>query len=269
MTEERGTRTRRSPGWVNRPSRGAPIFLTVLVVAALALAPTAGGTPAATLKVSAIPIPGFPGTGDILGAGAEVEVQMTISGTEYGGFPSPLTELNLYAPAGIGVNSTGFSVCAPATLEADGPEGCSKRSTAGPSGEGLGVVAFGGDRVSEKVSIQEFFAPDDSLTFYVEGKTSASFQILEKAHWISAGAPFGKEVLVEVPLVETVPEGPDASILSFKVKVGAAYKRGRKTVSFITEPKKCPRGGFPVKAELRFLSGETLMVADNVPCPKR
>ena len=74
------------------------------------------------------------------------------------------------------MSSAGFPVCAPATLEADGPEGCSKRSTAGPPREGLGVVAFGGDRVSEKVSIQEFFAPEDSLTFYVEGKTPASFQ---------------------------------------------------------------------------------------------
>jgi hypothetical protein len=269
MTDVRSILTRRRSGWASRPSRGAPICLTVLVFASLALVPTAAGAPAATLKVSAVPIPGFPGTGDILGAGAEVEVQMTISGTEYGGFPSPLTELNLYAPAGIGVSSAGFPVCAPATLEADGPAGCPKRSTAGPPGVGLGVVAFGGNRVSESVSIHEFFAPDDSLTFYVEGKTPASFEILEKAHWISAGAPFGKEVLVEVPLVETVPEGPDASILSFKVKVGAAYKRGGKTVSFITEPKKCPRGGFPVKAELRFLSGETLAVADNVPCPKR
>jgi hypothetical protein len=40
-----------------------------------------------------------------------------------------------------------------------------------------------------------------------------------------------------LPLVETVPGALDASILSFKVTVGAAYKKGKKTVSYITLPK--------------------------------
>jgi hypothetical protein len=222
-----------------------------------------------TFKVKAIPIAGFPGTGNILGAGSAVEVQATISGTEYEGFPSPLTALNLYAPAGIGLSSAGFPVCTDTTLEAVGPVGCPKRSTAGPQGVGLGVVAFGGELVPEHVTVQEFFAPENGLNFYVEGRTPASFQILEKAHWISAAPPFGKEVLVEVPLVQTVPDGPDASILSFTVKVGAAYRKGKKVVSYITQPKKCPKGGFPVKMEMKFLSGEMVTVAYTVPCPRR
>jgi hypothetical protein len=247
--------------------------LTSLVLASLALvlvlAPVAVGAPTATLKASALPIPGFGGTGDILGAGAEVEVEMTISGSEYGGFPSPLTGLNLYAPAGVGVDAAGFPTCAASVLEADGPVGCPRKSSAGPPGVGLGVVAFGGDRVPESVSIQSFFAPAGSLSFYVEGKTPASFQILEKAHWVPATAPFGQEVLVEVPLVETDPGGPDASVLSFKVKIGAAYRRGKRTISYITQPKRCPKGGFPVQTELKFLSGETTTVAYKVPCPKK
>jgi hypothetical protein len=234
-------------------------FLTVLATAA----------PTVTLKASAVPIPGFPGTGDVLGAGTEVEVQVTITGTEYGGFPSPVTGMSLYSPAGSGVSSAGFPTCALSALEAGGPAACPQGSAAGPVGVGSGAVAFGGERVPENVTIQEFFAPDDSLSFYVEGKTPASFQILEKAHWISAGAPFGKEVLVEVPLVETVPDGPDASILSFKVKVGAAYRRGKRVVSYITQPKRCPRGGFPMKMEVKFLNGETVTVSYAVPCPKR
>jgi hypothetical protein len=240
--------------------------LVSLVLASLA--PIAAAAPAVTLKVTAVPIPGFPGTGDILGAGTDVEAVVTISGTEYGGFPSPLTGLNVYAPAGTGVNPAGFTLCEPSALEVIGPPGCPKKSTAGSTGVGLGVVAFGGERVPESVTIQEFFA-SYGLTFYVEGKTPSSFQILEKARWVPVAAPFGKEVLVEVPLVETVPDGPDASILSFKVKIGAAYKKGKKTVSYITQPKKCPKGGFPVKLELKFLSGEATTTTDNVPCPKR
>jgi hypothetical protein len=74
-------------------------------------------------------------------------------------------------------------------------------------------------------------------------------------------------VLVEVPLVETAPGANDASILSFTVRVGAAYRHGKKAVSYFTQPKKCPRGGFPAKLEMKFLSGETATVNESVPCP--
>ncbi len=253
-----------------RPTRGSIAGLLALASAALMLAPAAAGAaPAATLKVQAIPIPGFPRTGNLLGAGAEVEAVVTISGTEYGGFPSPLTGVNVYAPAGLKVNPVGFPTCAPSTLDADGAAACPRKSSAGPPGVGLGVVTFGGERVPESVSIQDFFAPAGGLTFYVEGKTPASFQILEKAYWTKAAAPFGDELLVEVPLIETVPGADDASVTSFKVKIGAAYRRGRRTVSYLTQPKTCPRGGFPVKMELKFMSGETVTVTDDVPCPRR
>jgi hypothetical protein len=244
------------------------ICLVLFGAAALCLPAAAMAAPAVTLKATALPIPGFPGTGDILGAGAEVETQVTISGSEYEGSPSPLTELTVYAPIGVKIASSGFPTCAPAALEASGPAGCPKGSSAGSRGEGLGVVSFGGDRVPEKVSIQEFFIPAGGLAFYVVGRTPASFEIIEKGYWTTASSPFGPKLIAEVPLVETVPGADDASILSFKVKVGAARKQGKKTVSYITLPKQCPRGGAPLKAELKFLSGEVTTVTYNVPCPK-
>jgi hypothetical protein len=243
-----------------------PACLTLVL---LVLAATATAAPVVTFKAIAVPIPGFARTGDILGAGADVEVQVTIAGTEYGGFPSPLTEMAFYSPAGVKVTSEGFVTCAPSALEAGGGAGCPQNSSAGPIGEGLGVVSFGHEQVEEKVSIQEFFAPAGGLSFYVEGSTPASFQILEKAHWVTAGAPYGPELIVEVPLVETLPGANDASILSFKVKVGAAHRKGNKTVSYFTLPKICPKGGFPVKSELKFMSGEIVTVANRQPCPKR
>lgn len=239
----------------------------LLALASLTLAAGASARPAATLKVTPVPVPGFPGTGDILGAGADVEVQVTISGTEYGGSPSPLTGATFYSPAGSKVASAGFVDCPTSALEANGAAGCPKGSSAGPMGEGLGVVTFGGDRVDEKVSIQDFFAPA-GLTFYVEGDTPAYFQVLEKAQWTTASAPFGQKLIVEVPLVETVPGADDASILSFKVKVGAAYRKAKRTFSYITLPNRCPKGGFPLKAELKFMSGETVTVLDVEPCPR-
>lgn len=248
---------------------GGVVVVVVLALASLLGPGSATAAPAITLKVKALPIEGFPGTGDFLGAGAAVEVGVTISGTEYGGYPSPLTEIDLYAPSGSKIAPAGFVTCANSVLENAGGKGCPKRSSAGPPGTGLGVVAFGGHPVLEKVSIESFFAPGGGLTFLVEGTTPSYFQVLEKAHWIGAGAPYGQEVIVEVPLVETTPGANDASVTSFTVKVGAAYRQGKRTVSYFTQPKKCPRGGFPAKLEMKFLSGETATATDNIPCPLR
>ncbi|HXD53485.1 MAG TPA: hypothetical protein VN618_01900, partial [Solirubrobacteraceae bacterium] len=71
-----------------------------LAVFALALPGAASAAPKVTFKAKAVPIPGFPHTGNIFGAGAAVEAEYTISGTEYGGFPPPLTHVNFYLPAG-------------------------------------------------------------------------------------------------------------------------------------------------------------------------
>jgi hypothetical protein len=56
---------------------------------------------------------------------------------------------------------------------------------------------------------------------------------------------------------------------SFDVKVGATFRRGGKFDSYITEPRKCPPTGFPVKIELKFLNGETTTLTETLPCPAR
>jgi len=240
----------------------------LLVLVCLASTPVATATPTTTLKVTSIPIPGFPGTGYILDAGAETVVQMTISGNEYAGAPSPLTQAIFYIPPGVTLTTTGFADCATTVLERIGPAGCPMSSHAGPVGEGLGVVSFGNERVEEKVSIQGFFSATGGLTFYTQGTTPAAFEFLEDGSWATASAPYGRKFTVNVPLVETVPDAPDASVTSFRVFVGAAYKRGGKTVSYITLPKHCPKGGFLLKAELKFLSGEVVPASYDQPCPR-
>lgn len=253
-----------------RTPRGLLCLLPLLAsLGILSLPGPAGAAPAATLHVEAVPIPGFPGTGDILGAGAEVQVRVTISGTEYGGFPSPLTHMTFYAPDGVKIAPAGFTTCSAVVLEAKGPAACPRASRAGPIGEGLGVVSFGGERVNETVSLQSFFAPANQLIFFVEGLTPVALEIVEKAYWTTAPPPYDLKAEVEVPLVETVPGALDASVLSFKVTIGAARKYGKKTSSYITLPATCPPRGFPIKAELKFLSGEISSVAYDQPCPRR
>jgi hypothetical protein len=249
--------------------RRMSISLAVLGLVVLGLTSTASAAPTFMFKAEAVPIPGFPHTGDILGAGAMIEGTGTVSGTEYGGFPPPVTEIKAYAPAGLKLHPQSFATCAPSVIERSGSGACPKRSIAGPKGSARGVVSFGTERVEETASVQPFFAPSGDLVFFVDGTTPVSIEILVPVHVLSASPPFGLEFSGEVPLIESVPGALDASAEEVTIGVGAAYRRGKKTISYITIPKKCSKGGWPVKIQLSFLGGATAEASYKIPCPRK
>lgn len=256
--------------------------LLILAVAALALPATAAATPSVKLKAKIVPVPvnpsnsksrTYPKTGNILGAGAAIETQFTISGTEYDGFPLPLKRVVFYLPSGTKLHRQGFATCSEAILQEHEVGKCPKRSIASPKGEVLGEVRFGaGEPVREKASVQAFFT-SKGLSFFTEGRSPVSLEILSQGNLSTAPKPFGPKLTAEVPLVATVPGAPFASVMSIKIKVGAAYKHGNKLVSYGTVPKTCHKK-LTGKAELVFgasegPTGETVVVPVSVPCPKK
>ncbi len=266
-------------------SRGKPthrlsllLGMACLVVAVVSLPAAAFAAPKVTVKAKILPVlknpaspkgGSYPKTGNILGAGASVEAQMTISGTEYGGFPSPLTGVVVYLPSGTKLHPQGFATCSNAIIESHEVQECPKKSIASPKGEVLGVVSFGGTRVQEKATVQAFFTAGGSITFFTEGREPAVLEVLSTGRFSGAPNPFSQKLTAIVPLVLTVPGAPYASVLSIKIRVGAAFMQGKKLISYGTVPKKCPKGGFPAKTELKYLSGETSTISIKVPCPKK
>jgi hypothetical protein len=251
--------------------RRASTCLALLGLAVLGLPAVASAAPTVTLVAKAVPIAGFPGTGNILGAGAAVEAKYTIKGTEStGGVPSQITGVNFYLPAGAKINSTGFVTCPPATLENIGPSGCPKKSQASPVGSAGVVDPIGGELVKENATLQAFFAPGGGLQFYANAASPISAQLLvAKGSFGPASSPFGLKLTTAVQLVDSVPGAPPVSTESINIKVGAAYKKGKKTISYGTLPKKCPKGGFPVKSEITFATGEVSTAEYKAPCPKK
>jgi hypothetical protein len=254
------------------------VGLACLAIAAVSLPAAAFAAPNVTVKAKILPVlknPASPKggsyskTGNILGAGASVEAQMTISGTEYGGFPSPLTGVVVYLPSGTKLHPQGFATCSNAILETHEVQNCPKKSIASPKGEVLGVVSFGASRVQEKATVQAFFTPGGNIAFFTEGREPTVIEILSTGRFSGASNPFSQKLTAVVPLVSTVPGAPYASVLSIKIRVGAAFMQGKKLISYGTVPKKCPKGGFPAKTELKYLSGETSTVSIKVPCPKK
>jgi hypothetical protein len=266
-----------------RLMRRTSVCLAVLGLAVLGLTtafgvgvPTAVAAPTITLKAKAVPIPGYPHTGNILGAGAALQTEFTISGTEYGGFPAPLVGVKFYGPASAKLHTQGFATCSPNTIEQRGPGPCPRGSIAGPKGSASGVVSFGTERVHESLTVQPFFAPGGGLEFFADGTSPVSIELLSKGSIVSFSPPYGPTVIAAVPLVETVPGALDGSAERISVVVGAAYKKGRKTTYYITVPKKCPKGGFPLKAVMEFGNvnnpkepGEKAEASYKAPCPKK
>src|SRR6202161_35795 len=107
----------------------ACMYAVLAMLAAIALPVAAQAATITGVKAAIVPIPGFPETGAILGAGAEVEIEGKLEGDELpGGLPLQTRRLALYSPAGTKIDPTGCPTCTGATLEIKGPEGCPKQS---------------------------------------------------------------------------------------------------------------------------------------------
>ena len=251
-------------------------LLGFALVVAVAAPGAAFAAPTVTVKAKIVSIKGFPGTGNKLGAGAAIESQVTISGTEYGGFPPPLIGVNVFLPKGTVLHPSGFPTCPVSTLEptGPGPKSCPKGSQAGPVGVVHGEVAFGTKIVPETATLESFYAPGGGLEFFTFGHEPTILEVISTAHYVNASGIYSHELIAEVPLVETVPGAQDASVTSISVRVGSAIKKGGKTIYYGRVPKTCPKGGFPGKAELTFaglggLTETTVTKLVKVPCPPK
>jgi len=236
----------------------------------------APAAPLVKIKARFVPIPGFAYTGNIYGAGAALDIDFDISGTEFGGFPPPLIGFNLSLPRDATINPTGFPTCAKSNFEASGqgPTACPKGSAAGPVGKAVAEVAYGGERVTENAEVFPFHAREGGLEFFIAGHNPVSLEILSSAHLLSAPTGFGPTLSTEVPLTAPVSGAPDLSIESIHLAVGGAIRLGATTVYYLTMPTlgEC-RAGLPVQAEFTFaglggLTQTTIPLQYRTPCPR-
>ncbi len=257
--------------------RWASACLAVLATAVLLGAGVASALPTVRFKALPVPIPGFPHTGYILGAGTALRTEYQIEGNEYLGSPPPIIGVNFYLPDGVTLHPGGFPTCAKPLLEEFGPIRCPKGSAAGPVGHALGFVTFGGERVEEEAEISSYYAPGGGFEFFTDGHTPVSLEILSGGRYrnLAGGGGFGKALEVEVPLIASVPGAPYASAKTIDVTAGSAYRAHGKTIYYGRIPSKCPPGGFPVKTEVIFAEDgepskpETVTVSFTAPCPRK
>jgi hypothetical protein len=274
--------------------RRAPVICLALIASLLLAVPVQASAeeipnPVLNVKAAAVPIPGFPGTGNFYGKGADVEATAEITGSGYGstaqnpkGSVPPVSAVNVYLPKGVKLHPSGFGSCAEATLTNIGPSGCPKSAVASPIGSVLGEVTFGSERVPETATLQAFFGPGGSILFYTQGSTPVSLEVVSSGRFVRSSGKYSWELKTLVPPVATVPGAPLASVSKIHIKAGAAYRSHGKVIPYGTVPQKgeCPKGGFFGKTEVTFggsfggerefgIPAKTVSNVIRVPCPSR
>jgi len=259
--------------------RRASTCLAVLGLALLALPAVASAAPTVKFKAEAVPIPGYKGTGNILGAGAALQAEFQIEGTEYFGSPPPVIGVNFYLPTGVKLHPSGFPTCEEHLLEQSGPSACPKGSMAGPIGSVLGFVTFGGERVEETSELFSFYKPGGGFIFFTFGHSPTVLEIYSHGAYVNyvGGAGYGPELKTIVPLVASVPGAPYASVKSIHIKAGSAIgpkNDPKKDTYYGREPKTC-HGGLKLKTEVIFAeNGEEsrpvpVTATYTAPCPRK
>jgi hypothetical protein len=217
---------------------------------------------------------------DRLGASTTIAFSFHLQTTS-GLAPPPLQSVVLHMPAGLNYTLTtlGLSICQPAVLQLRGPTGCPPNSRVG-SGSAIVEVPFGTGSGHEIPEIQAVVGPSHEgnmvVLFYANGQTPVFAQLVFQGEVLPDSGLFGSQLATDVPLISSVPNGPDVSIVEVNSTIGPAgltyYKHvhGR-LVSFkptgVGVPEHCPKGGFPFKASFTFEDGSTASASTTVPCP--
>jgi hypothetical protein len=204
-----------------------------------------------------------------LGEGGTFSATFTFSGTEYDGEVDPVTEVAVHVPAGIGGSRAGFATCAKETIEDRGIAACPAGSLAGPPGWATMFVAFGTERIEEHATVQGVFAPGETLYFFIDGATPVSVELLGAATYASDTPPYGRVLTVSVPLIETVPGAPDASITSLTLELGEFREESGAEIASVILPSQCTAGQFSWAADAKFAQEASAPVGTaETACPQ-
>ncbi len=242
--------------------------------ARMAMPAVAGAEPQVALTAALTP--------EHLGAGTTIHFSFTIEFAP-GEEALPLQEIDLLYPENLGIATSGLglSTCNVVLLEADGPPGCPANSVMG-YGTALVEVPFGPEILHEMTRTTTFMAPlregHLGLLFYVEGESPVYATLVFPGNVLPAAAPYGGDLNTDLPLVGSLPEGPDAALVTLTTTFGPSrvtyfeYRKGARIPYHprgVKLPRVCPRGGFAFGAKFAFYNGDDASAETKVPCPPR
>jgi hypothetical protein len=217
-----------------------------------------------------------------LGTPTTISFGFQLATTE-GTAPPPLRSIDLRMPAGMDYTTTtlGLAICRPAALVQRGLAGCPPNSRLG-YGSATVEVPFGTGAGHEIPEVQALAGPSPNgnlvVLFYANGLYPVDAQLAFTGEVLPDTGRYGSQLATTVPLVASVPGGPDVSVVSVQSTIGPSrltyyrHSRGR-LVAFrprgVSVPERCPHGGFPFAASFSFDDGSQTEAHTAVPCPPR
>ena len=195
--------------------------------------------------------------------------------------PPPLIGVEISYPVefGFALSELGLATCSTRTLEVAGPEGCPPNSLMG-HGTAVAEIPVGPEILDETAYVTIVRTLERSghlaLLIYAEGETPVSAEIMFPGLILPAAPPFGGRLKMQVPLVSSLPDGPNVAIVQFQSTLGpldlhyTERVHGR-TVMYepkgIPLPDHCPPEGFVFAAKFTFMDGSNAVARTAVPCP--
>jgi hypothetical protein len=244
-----------------------------IAILALAVMPCSGlAAQSARLEVSLTP--------EHLGQGTTVEFGFDIAAIG-GGVPSPVTQIDLRYPKHLGIATGGLGIasCTTTFLSELGPEGCPSQSLMG-YGTATAEIQGVAEIIEERAITAVFMAPlakgNINLAFYVNGKTPLAAYLLFPGLLLPAAPPYGGDLAITVPLLESFPNGPDVALVKLRSTIGPLGVTYYEHIhhefvpyqpSGIILPSSCPSHGFPFAVSFAFADGSHTTSRATVPCP--
>ena len=219
-----------------------------------------------------------------LGAPTTIAFGFAVSSSSPTDVPSPVTGVDLYLPAGMGLatSTLGLAVCQPARLLALGLAGCPANARVG-FGTARGELKAEGEIVAEEATVQAVLGPsvneNEQVLFYVESNEPVFSGLVFPGELLPSASPsFSAHLNTTVPIVPAWAAGPDIAVTSFSSTLGPlglTYLRHRHGVVVpfhprgISVPTRCPQGGFLFVAKFTFADGSHTTARHEVRCRSR
>lgn len=189
--------------------------LLAALLTCVCLPSTAHAAPSAKLHVSFVPYR--------LGQSTTLEFNAQITASD-GPVPPPLTELDVRYPGslGVAVGELGLATCTKKRLEALGAEGCPADSRMG-EGSATAEIPIGPEILRETARVAILRAPEQehlALLFYATGETPVFAQIPFTGLLLPSPPPYGASIHINVPLVPSLPDGPDVAVVRLHATLG-------------------------------------------------
>ncbi len=186
------------------------------------------------------------------------------------GLPSPVRRAILKLPAGLTLDIPALRSCSAERLRTRGVSGCPAQSAIG-TGHALVEANLGAQTITENVTLWAFLGPPRNLqpTFEIlgEGYTPLGEQMVLTATTLPDRAPYGEELVMSIPPIPTVPNEPDASVITFSLTIGTGGRHLTRGATTVLVPSSCPTGGLPFAADFTYADGSSSSALATSPCP--